>query len=192
MKVIATAIPGLISLEPAVFGDERGYFFETWQRQRYAAYGVDEDFVQDNQAYSAHMVLRGLHAQHPYGQGKLVQVITGEVFDVAVDIRLGSPYFGQSVGVRLSGESKHQFYIPPGFAHGYLVLSQDALFTYKCTEYYHPETQFSVRWDDPDLGIDWPLTGPPQLADKDRDAPLLKDLPRERLPRYGGDAVSER
>ena len=166
MKIIKTDIPGVLLIEPQLFGDERGWFLETWQQERYVEQGIPGSFVQDNQAFSQRGVLRGLHLQHPHGQGKLVQVISGEVFDVAVDVRRGSPYFGRWVGVTLSGENKHQFYVPEGFAHGYCVISDEAVFSYKCTDNYHPETQFSVRWDDPALGIKWPLTGAPILSEK--------------------------
>ena len=181
MNLIETEIPGVLLIEPKVFGDERGWFMETWQQARYADAGIGNRFVQDNLAYSRKGVLRGLHVQNPYGQGKLVQVLSGEVFDVAVDIRRGSPHFGKWVGVHLSGDNRRQFYVPEGFAHGYYVLSEQALFAYKCTDLYHPEAQFSLRWDDPALGIDWPLDGQPELADKDRDAPLLSQLAAERL-----------
>ncbi|VAX10222.1 dTDP-4-dehydrorhamnose 3,5-epimerase [hydrothermal vent metagenome] len=184
MKVETTAIPGVLLIEPQVFGDERGWFSETWQQQRYAEHGIPEQFVQDNHASSQRGVLRGLHLQHPHGQGKLVQVIFGEVFDVAVDVRRGSPYFGRWVGARLSGKNKRQFYAPEGFAHGYCVLGEQALFSYKCTDIYHPETQFAVRWDDPELGIEWPLDIEPILSDKDRDAPLLSEIPAAQLPEY--------
>ena len=187
MKVIETDIPGLLLIEPQVFGDERGWFVESWQQERYAEHGIPGPFVQDNLAFSQRGVLRGLHLQHPYDQGKLVQVISGEVFDVAVDVRRGSPYFGRWVGATLSGENKHQFYVPAGFAHGYCVTSDEALFSYKCTDGYHPETQFSVRWDDPELGIEWPLDGEPILSGKDRDAPCLSDVSEQRLPPYRRD-----
>jgi dTDP-4-dehydrorhamnose 3,5-epimerase len=186
MKVTETEIPGVLLLEPRVFGDERGWFMESWQQERYAEHGIVGPFVQDNQAYSRHGVLRGLHIQHPFGQAKLVQVIEGEVFDVAVDIRRGSPYFGHWVGAMLSGVNRYQFYVPEGFAHGYCVLSEEALFSYKCTDLYHPETQFSVRWDDPALGIEWPLDAEPILAEKDRDAPLLSEIAEDQLPPYEG------
>ena len=184
MKVLETEIPGLLIIEPDVFGDQRGFFLETWQQPRYTALGLTRPFVQDNLAYSRRGVLRGLHAQKPHSQGKLVQVLRGEVFDVALDIRRGSPYFGQWVGVHLSVENHRQFYVPEGFAHGYCVLSEDALFAYKCTDLYHPDAQFSVRWDDPDLGIDWHYDAVPELSAKDRDAPLLREIARERLPEY--------
>lgn len=184
MKISATAIPEVLLIEPAVFGDARGWFCESWQRPRYAEAGIGPEFVQDNQAFSGHGILRGLHAQQPYAQGKLVQVLAGSVFDVAVDIRRGSPTFGRWVGAELNAANKRQFWVPEGFLHGYLVTSEQALFAYKCTELYHPETQFAVRWDDPDIGIDWPPGIAPVLSDKDRDAPLLHELPAERLPRY--------
>ena len=181
MKIIETHLPEVRLIQPQVFGDARGWFMESWQEARYQALGIPGPFVQDNQALSVKGVLRGLHAQNPHPQGKLVQVLQGEVFDVAVDIRKGSPRFGQWAGALLSGDNHHQFWIPPGFAHGYCVLSDEALFSYKCTDYYHPEGEFSVRWDDPAIGIQWPLTAPPVLSDKDRNAPLLKDIPDERL-----------
>lgn len=184
MKIIETSLPGVLILEPRVFGDARGYFMETWQIERYAQAGMPRGFVQDNLAHSSRGVLRGLHVQHPYAQGKLVQVLQGEVFDVAVDIRRGSPSFGRWVGVTLSADNHRQLYVPPGLAHGYLVLSPEALFVYKCTDFYHPETQFSVLWKDPAIGIDWPLEEEPQLADKDRSAPRLAEIPLERLPLY--------
>ncbi len=184
MKVQAMEIPGVLLFEPRVFGDERGFFMETWQRQRYAEHGVPEGLVQDNLALSRRGVLRGLHVQHPNAQGKLVQVLRGEVFDVAVDIRRGSPTFGRWAGVRLSGENRRQFWVPAGFAHGYCVLSDEALFAYKCSDYYHPENEFSVLWNDPAIGIDWPLAGDPLLSDKDRGAALLSDIDPDRLPPY--------
>ncbi len=184
MKVVETALPEVRLIQPRVFGDERGWFMESWQAARYQALGITGPFVQDNQALSARGVLRGLHAQNPHPQGKLVQVLQGEVFDVAVDIRRGSPRFGRWAGAVLSGTNHHQFWIPPGFAHGYCVLSEEALFSYKCTDYYHPAGEFSVRWDDPAIGIQWPLAGPPVLSDKDRGAPLLQDIPDDRLLPY--------
>lgn len=182
MRVIETELPGVLIVEPRVFGDERGFFLETWQRERYAAAGIPPGMVQDNQSLSRRGVLRGLHIQHPHAQGKLVQVFTGEVFDVAVDLRRGSPSFGRWVGVTLSGEDKRQLWVPPGFAHGFLVTSETALFAYKCSDYYHPETELSLRWDDPEIGIRWPLDGPPELSTKDQEAPTLAEVPPERLP----------
>jgi len=184
VKVIETEIPGVLVVAPKVFGDDRGFFLETYQRERYAQHGIPEHLVQDNLSYSRRGVLRGLHVQWPHAQGKLVQVFRGEVFDVAVDIRRGSPTFGRWVGVLLSGDNKRQLWVPPGFAHGFCVTSPDALFGYKCSDYYHPETEFSVRWDDRDIGIEWPLDGEPDLSPKDDDAALLRDIPADRLPPY--------
>lgn len=182
MKVTPTELPDVLLIEPKIHGDHRGWFVESWQRERYLAAGITGDFVQDNQSYSARGTLRGLHIQNPHGQGKLVQVIAGEVFDVAVDVRRGSPHFGRWTGAHLTAENKHQLWVPEGFLHGFLVLSETALFSYKCTDLYSPETQFAVRWDDPDIGIRWPIDATPQLSDKDRDAPLLRDIPEARLP----------
>jgi dTDP-4-dehydrorhamnose 3,5-epimerase len=187
MKVKETAIPGVLIVEPRVFGDERGWFLESWQRQRYGEHGIPQDMVQDNQAYSRHGVLRGLHVQHPHAQGKLVQVLRGEVFDVAVDVRRGSPWFGRWVGVLLSGENRRQLWVPPGFAHGYYVTGDDALFTYKCTERYHPDSELSVAWDDPTIGIEWPLSGDPILSGKDRRALPLEQIQPDRLPAFRED-----
>ncbi len=181
MRVIETEIPGVLIIEPKVFGDDRGFFLETWQKERYGGHGVSEGLVQDNISYSQQGVLRGLHVQNPNPQGKLVQVIKGEVFDVVVDIRDGSPWFGKWVGVTLSAENKRQFWVPEGFAHGFLVTGADALFTYKCSDYYAPENELSIRWDDPAIGIEWPLDGPPALSAKDTSAMLLKDVPMDRL-----------
>lgn len=183
MQVIETELPGVLILEPKVFGDARGYFLETYRANRYAEFGIPQ-LVQDNQSYSTHGVLRGLHVQHPHAQGKLVQVLEGEVFDVAVDIRRGSPHFGRWTGVTLSGENKRQFWVPPGFAHGFVVTGEHALFVYKNTDYYSPETEFSVRWDDPAIGIEWPLEGAPSLSQKDGAARCLADIPADRLPGY--------
>lgn len=182
MKVIETHIPGVLIIEPKVWGDDRGYFLESYRSNRYAELGIPERLVQDNQSFSRRGVLRGLHIQHPFAQGKLVQVYSGVVFDVAVDLRRGSASFGQWVGVTLSGENKHQFWVPAGFAHGFLVTSETALFAYKCSDYYHPETELSVRWDDAAIGIDWPLDGTPELSDKDKEAANLADIPADRLP----------
>ena len=184
MNVIATEIPDVLILEPRVFGDNRGYFMEIYQRDRYAEQGIPANLVQDNLSYSRRGVLRGLHLQWPHPQGKLVQVFSGEVFDVAVDIRRGSPTFGRWVGALLSGDNKRQLWVPPGFAHGFCVTSDDALFAYKCSDFYHPETERSVRWDDPDIGILWPLEGEPDLSPKDVGAALLRDIPVDGLPVY--------
>lgn len=185
MNVSPTKLPGVLVIEPDIHGDERGFFLETWRASRYAGHGLPERFVQDNLSLSARGVLRGLHCQHPQGQGKLVTVLEGEVFDVAVDIRHGSPSFGQWVGVRLDGRSKRQLYIPAGFAHGFCVISEQALFMYKCTAEYNPQTEFSVAWDDPAIGIDWPAEAP-RLSEKDRRAPRLAEIPVARLPGYEG------
>ena len=184
MNIQETDIPGVLIVEPQVHGDARGWFKETWQARRYAEAGIEGPFVQDNMARSRHGILRGLHLQHPHAQGKLVQVVLGEVFDVAVDVRRGSPCFGRWVGVMLSADNHRQLWIPPGFAHGYLVTSNEAVFSYRCTDYYHPETDLSIRWDDPDIGIEWPIVGPPLLSEKDASALLLKDVPPDRLPEY--------
>ncbi len=188
MNILTTNIPDVLIIEPVVFGDERGFFLETWQHARYAEAGIGPAFVQDNLAYSSHGVLRGLHLQNPYAQGKLVQVLRGEVFDVAVDVRRGSPWFGHWVGCLLSAENKRQFWVPAGFAHGYLVTGEDALFNYKCTDTYHPDTQFSVRWDDPAIGIDWPLGIAPTLSAADAAALPLNDIDLDRLPLFAASA----
>ena len=169
MRAIATAIPEVLILEPRVFGDDRGFFFESYNRQAFReATGLDVDFVQDNHSKSARNVLRGLHYQvAPKAQGKLVRAVVGEVFDVAVDIRQGSPTFGRWVGQILSAENKLEMWIPPGFAHGFLVLSGAAEFLYKTTDYYAPEHERCIRWNDPAIGIDWPLYGDPVLSAKD-------------------------
>lgn len=181
LKVIETKLPGVLIIEPDVFGDSRGFFQETWQKQRYASIGIEEPFVQDNLSFSTRGVLRGLHFQNPHSQGKLVSVIQGEVFDVAVDIRRGSPTFGQWTGVNLSGENHRQFWISPGFAHGFCVVSETAYFTYKCTDIYTPTAERGIRWDDPALGIDWPLK-PTSLSAKDQIYPKLAEFAPEELP----------
>ena len=150
-------IPGLYIIEPQVFGDDRGYFMETYNYEEFRAARLDMVFVQDNQSKSKKGVLRGLHFQKKHPQGKLVRVLSGDVFDVAVDIREGSESFGKWFGITLSGENKKQFYIPPGFAHGFLVLSETAEFTYKCTDFYHPEDEGGIVWNDPGIGIEWPI-----------------------------------
>jgi dTDP-4-dehydrorhamnose 3,5-epimerase len=175
MNIIATPLAGLLIIEPKVFGDDRGFFLEIWSRKRYQDMGIKADFVQDNLSFSRRGVLRGLHFQNPKPQGKLVYVLQGEVFDVAVDIRQDSPTFGQWHGTVLSADNKRQFWVPPGFAHGFCVTSETALFAYKCTELYAPQHEQSIRWDDPTLAIDWPLISP-QVSDKDRLAPLLSEI----------------
>ena len=181
MNVIETALPGVLILEPRVFRDDRGYFLETWNLARCAGLGLPDRFVQDNLSSSSRGVLRGLHYQNPNGQGKLVSVPRGEVFDVAVDLRTDSPSFGEWVGVKLSDANNRSLYIPPGFAHGFVVLSESATFSYKCTEYYAPACEASLIWDDPDLAIAWPNRSP-ILSSKDLAAPRLRDVPSDRLP----------
>ena len=168
MNVIPTAIPEVLLIEPAVYGDERGFFMETWQRRKFAEAGIDYDFVQDNHSRSVQGTLRGLHYQIRQPQGKLVRVTHGAVFDVAVDIRRSSPTFGQWVGEYLTAENKHMLWVPPGFAHGFYVTSDVAEFQYKCTDYYAPEHERSIRWDDPDLAITWPLQREPVVSAKDQ------------------------
>lgn len=185
MKVTRTKLPGMLVIEPDVFGDERGYFLETWAQRRYAEVGLPEIFVQDNVSMSRRGILRGLHLQHPWGQGKLVHVLWGEVFDVAVDVRVGSPTFGEWVGASLSADNHRQVYLPPGFAHGFCVVSEFALFAYKCTEAYHRETEFGVAWNDPQIAIAWPVVDP-QVSAKDQSFGPLSSIPRDRLPKYGG------
>lgn len=180
MNVIPCELEGLLIVEPKVFGDPRGYFFEQWSESRYAEHGIGPKFVQDNVSFSRQGILRGLHAQNPQPQGKLVSVLLGEVFDVAVDLRKNSKTFGRWHGVTLSAENKRQFYIPPGFAHGFVVTSETALFHYKCTDYYSPAHELTVRWDDPDLGVKWPVSDP-QLSTKDAAGIFLRDIPPARL-----------
>ena len=184
MEVFETALPGIMILEPKVFGDARGFFLETWNRARYEQAGIAADFVQDNLSFSGKGILRGLHFQNPNAQGKLVQVIQGEVYDVAVDIRRGSPTFGKWVGITLSADNRRQVFIPAGFAHGFCVTSDHALFSYKCTDFYNPEAEISIIWNDPDIAIDWPVTEP-ELSQKDRLANRLSQLPLDKLPSYG-------
>jgi dTDP-4-dehydrorhamnose 3,5-epimerase len=183
MEVIPQALPEVLLIKPKVFGDARGYFIETYASQRYLEAGVTLPFVQDNLSKSRRGILRGLHLQNPYAQGKLVSVVEGEVFDVAVDVRVGSPNFGKWVGAVLSADNHHQLWVPPGFAHGFCVTSESALFSYKCTELYHPETELGVAYDDPALGITWPVSAP-ELSAKDKlNLPLAKIDPAK-LPRY--------
>jgi dTDP-4-dehydrorhamnose 3,5-epimerase len=183
MNVLTTALPGVLIIEPKVFGDARGFFMETWNEERYEAAGLPGRFVQDNVSHSRKGVLRGLHYQRPFPQGKLLSVLEGTVFDVAVDIRLGSPAFGRWVGEILSSTNRRQLYVPPGFAHGFCVLSETALVMYKCTQRYHPEADRSVRWDDHAIGVQWPISGP-TVSEKDGRAPLLDAIAAEDLPDY--------
>lgn len=174
MNIVKTALPEVLILEPRIFGDDRGFFFESFNaRQFEEATGLKRDFVQDNHSRSAKNVLRGLHYQIQQPQGKLVRVVAGKVFDVAVDIRRSSPNFGKWVGVELSAENKRQLWVPEGFAHGFVVLSESAEFLYKTTDYYAPQFERSLRWDDPALAIEWPIDGEPVLSKKDADAPAF-------------------
>lgn len=185
MKIIESHLSGVKLIEPQVFGDERGYFMESWQEQRYLDAGIKERFVQSNVSKSAHGVLRGLHFQNPNPQGKLVYVLSGEVYDVAVDIRRGSPTFGQHHGVILSESNHRQFYVPEGFAHGFCVLSKTATFAYMCTNYYDPSSEASLLWNDPVLGIEWPIDQP-QLSAKDIKGLALNDFDSSHLPEFEG------
>lgn len=175
MNVIETILPDVLLLEPKVFGDARGFFLESWNRRTFAGLGLDLDFVQDNHSRSARGVLRGLHYQLNQPQGKLVRVVSGAVFDVAVDLRRSSPHFGRWTGHELSADNQTMMWIPPGFAHGFQVLSDSADFLYKTTAYYVPQWDRGIRWDDPQVGVVWPLDGAPALSAKDAVAPLLKD-----------------
>lgn len=188
MQVWPTRLPDVKLIEPMVFQDSRGFFVETFQCDRYRSHGIGPQFVQDNVSFSRQGILRGMHLQSPFPQGKLVYVLQGEVFDVAVDLRVGSPTFGQWVGEYLSAENKLQLWVPEGFAHGFCVTSDSALFVYKCTNLYRRETEVSFRWDDPEVGIHWPIAHP-ELSAKDTQAPLLSQVERSRLPQYEGVAV---
>lgn len=183
MKIIETDLPGCLVLEPQVFGDARGFFYESFNQDKLDAAGLRLRFAQGNVSSSARGVLRGLHYQWPKPQGKLVSVLDGEVWDVAVDIRRGSPHYGRWTAVLLSGENKRHFWIPEGFAHGFAVLSERATFTYLCTQTYDAHGDAGIRWDDPDLAVDWPLSEP-LLSAKDQAAPLLREVPEDRLPVY--------
>ena len=167
MKVTPLALPEVLLIEPRVFGDDRGFFYESWNRRAFREAGIDVDFVQDNHSRSRRGVLRGLHYQIERAQGKLVRAIAGEVFDVAVDLRRSSPNFGKSVAVTLSAANKHMLWIPPGFAHGFVVISDEAEFLYKTTDFWYPDHERTLLWSDPALGIAWPLAGEPTLAAKD-------------------------
>ena len=177
MKFEATSLPGIVRIVPTVHEDARGYFIETWQARDFAASGIEVDFVQENFSHSKKGTLRGIHYQLDRPQGRLVRVVQGAVFDVSVDLRRSSPNFGRWMGEVLSAENRHQLWVPPGFGHGFLVLSDTAGFQYNCTDYYHPDSDRSIRWDDPEIGIEWPF--PPGaelvLSDKDTHAPYLRD-----------------
>jgi len=180
MIIETTPLTGLLLVKPDVFGDERGFFQETWNLRRYTEAGLDRHFVQDNLSLSRKGILRGLHFQNPGPQGKLVYVLQGEVFDVAVDVRADSPTFGQWYGVTLSAENHHQLFVPEGFAHGFCVTSETALFAYKCTDFYNPKAEFSLLWNDPDIGIDWPIKNP-ELSEKDKNGQPLSEFSRDSL-----------
>lgn len=186
LKITPTRIPEVLLVEPQVFGDSRGYFLESWHAQKYAELGLEATFVQDNQSRSHQGVLRGLHYQLQQPQGKLVSVLAGSVFDVAVDIRRGSPSFGHWVGIELSADNHRQLYVPPGFAHGFCVLSSSADFYYKCTDYYAPQYEHGLLWNDPDIGIEWPGDGF-AVSDKDQKNQTLAQL-HDQLPVYRGAA----
>jgi dTDP-4-dehydrorhamnose 3,5-epimerase len=183
MKITQSKLPEVLIIEPEAFGDARGFFLETFSQKRYEQAGIKLPFVQDNVSLSAKNVLRGLHFQHPHPQGKLVQVLSGEVFDVVVDIRIGSPTFGQWAAENLSVSNHKQLYVPPGFAHGFCVISESAIFSYKCTEYYDQTAEGGIIFNDPDLTIAWPVKTPIVSA-KDMKCPRLKDIPKNKLPLF--------
>lgn len=183
LNVQPLSLPEVLLIEPDLHRDERGRFIESWSTERYSEVGVAEHFVQDNVSWSAAGVLRGLHVQSPYEQGKLVSVLRGDVFDVAVDVRRGSATFGLWAAVHLSADPVRQLWIPPGFAHGFAVVSDGAIVSYKCTARYAPEAETTILWNDPDLAIDWPLKDP-RLSEKDRNATPLREVPDARLPTF--------
>jgi dTDP-4-dehydrorhamnose 3,5-epimerase len=185
MNIKEVKIQGILIIEPDVFKDERGFFLETWNKERYEKIGIQYSFVQDNISFSKKGILRGLHFQYPQPQGKLIQVLSGQVIDIAVDIRIGSPTYGQWHSEILSNVNLRQMYAPPGFAHGYCVMSESAIFSYKCTDFYNPNTERGIIWNDPDLNINWPIEEP-VLSPKDAKYPMLKDLPPDKLPRFEG------
>lgn len=182
MRVLETGLDGVVIIEPRVFGDERGFFHESWKASSYGEHGLPQAFAQANVSRSEKGVLRGLHYQYHQPQGKLVSVLEGRIFDVAVDIRPGSASFGQWTGVELDAYSHRQLYVPEGFAHGFIVLSDSALFHYYCTTEYAPQYEMAIAWNDPDIAVKWPCE-PRSFSGKDREAPYLRDVPSERLPR---------
>jgi dTDP-4-dehydrorhamnose 3,5-epimerase len=183
LRRIDTPLPGVWLIQPEVFRDTRGFFLETYHQVKFAELGITDQFVQDNHSCSSKGVLRGLHYQLRHAQAKLCRVVEGEVIDVVVDIRVGSPYFGKSISALLSAERNNQLYVPPGFAHGFLVLSERAQFLYKCSDFYDPTDEYGIIWNDPDLSINWGVNNP-ILSDKDQRYLPLSRIPRERLPRY--------
>ena len=190
MQVVETELPGVLIVEPVVHGDDRGFFIETYNSERYAAAGIALPFVQDNMSRSSRGTLRGIHLQNPHAQGKLVSALEGVVFDVAVDLRVGSPDFGRWVGVELSASNRRQLYVPPGFGHCFCVTSDFATFSYKCTALYHPECEVAVAYNDPQLNIEWPINEP-NLSAKDAAAPPLEQLDRSRLSIFSGPPSAE-
>jgi dTDP-4-dehydrorhamnose 3,5-epimerase len=185
MKILETALKGVLMVEPRVFRDNRGYFMEIYHQKRYDQSGIRRLFVQDNLSYSVRGTLRGLHYQLPHPQAKLVEVIRGEIFDVVVDIRRGSPTFGHWIGIPLSEKNKRQLFVSEGFAHGFCVLSEEALVIYRCSDFYAPDSDNGILWSDPALAIEWPVANP-LLSEKDARYPLLEKVPFDRLPLYGG------
>jgi dTDP-4-dehydrorhamnose 3,5-epimerase len=183
VKLTHLSIPGVVLIEPPCFADNRGFFMETFHLKKYKDAGLDKNFVQDNHSHSSENVLRGLHYQLKHSQGKLIYAVTGEILDVALDIRLGSPTFGHWTGATLSAENKRQIYIPEGFAHGFVVISESADVIYKCTDLYAPGDEYGVLWSDPDIGINWTVDAP-VLSQKDLENPTLKDIPENLLPVY--------
>ena len=193
MKIIETHLPGVMVIEPKVFGDKRGFFLESFRQDTIEQAGINVTFVQDNHSRSTQGVLRGLHYQLKQTQGKLVRVTSGSVFDVAVDVREGSPTFGQWYGAQLDEENMRMMYVPPGYAHGFVVLSDSADFLYKCTDYYHPESEQGIAWNDPDIGIEWPIKGlssEVSLSEKDKANPFLKNQPSDKLPHFSDFKLS--
>ena len=183
IKIKKTELDGVVIIEPDVFNDQRGYFFETYNQNRYQEIGIKSNFVQDNLSFSKKGALRGLHYQRPHDQAKLVQVIQGKVFDVVVDIRRDSPTLGKWIGQYLSDENKQQIFVPEGFAHGFCVLTDSALFHYKCSDFYAPDCEGGILWSDPEVAIDWPLESP-IVSEKDAKFSCLKDITEDRLPSY--------
>jgi dTDP-4-dehydrorhamnose 3,5-epimerase len=186
MKILSGSLPGVFIIEPQVFHDERGLFLETYHRRRYTEAGIEPIFVQDNFSLSIRGTIRGLHYQLQHAQAKLIQVIEGIIYDVVVDVRRGSPSFGHWAGTHLSGENKHQLFLPKGFAHGFCVTSEIAHVLYKCTDFYAPDDEGGILWSDPALAIDWPVSEP-LISEKDSQYPRLADVPLERLPLFGED-----